>query len=137
MAGGLAATAAAVAAFMLLGPTWRGTTDGPPALRGGDNLEAPRPYEAVFLQATDKGEGPSARLSWAPSPGADGYVIELRTESLAPVIRLGPVSDTTLVVSRSFLPADSPAHLLWRVIRMRDGDEPPRSRVMRLVWPGE
>lgn len=114
----VAAALVIIAAGIML---WRPWVQDRPALRGtSPESELGRP---LGLEAPQLLEDGNLRLAWQPLEGADSYHVCLYDRDLSELIRFGPVSETTLVLRRSMLPADAPATMLWRIIALDEGDE--------------
>jgi len=62
-------------------------------------------------------------LDWTPMDGADSYQVHLYDEDLNTIVLFEPTVETTLVISRSVIPADAPGVLIWRVVALQKGDE--------------
>lgn len=111
-----------VAAGMLW---WKPWVEDPLVLRGTIPAETKSPLELAAPQALDDG---SLLLSWSPFDSVDIYEVRLYDESLSELARFGPLTETTLVLTRSMLPEDAPSAMLWRVVALDEGDEVAASR---------
>jgi hypothetical protein len=71
-------------------------------------------------------------LRWRAVVEADAYRVDLRDASSRLVLRLGPVADTTLAVSRGRFPKALPSPVFYQVIALREGRPVARSRPVEL-----
>jgi hypothetical protein len=89
-------------------------------------LRSPSPVgvsQPLALSAPQELSGGRVLLEWTPMDGADSYQVRLYGGDFNGIALLEPTSETTFVIDRSLLPADTPDVLIWRVFAFRRGDE--------------
>lgn len=99
---------------------WQPWTEDRTVLRGTKPAAF---HEPLDLKAPQKLSRGAVRLEWMPMPGADSYQVCIYDQDLQTVCRLEPTRETTMVVDRHMLPADTPSALIWRVVALERGDE--------------
>ena len=114
---GLAAAAAAVAIAAVV--LWQDRTPAPPVLRN-DTAGTAAAFSLFPAEALTPG---TVRLSWRSVPGAGSYQVRVYTSGLDEIYRHPSVTDTSIVIRPSGLPAaaGSPG-LVWRVYALRGDD---------------
>ena len=80
--------------------------------------------QAFTLSPAQVAADGSVHLSWSAMTGADHYQVRIFGPDFAEIYRSANVSETTLIVERSALPANLPAtlDLTWRVSALSQGD---------------
>lgn len=117
-----------VAAGMLW---WQPWIQDQPVLRSTTPAETGIPLDLAPPQALEDG---SLRLAWQPFDGADSYEVRLYDGDLSELTRIGPLTKTTMVLTRSMLPAGVPAAMLWRVVALDEGDKIAASKLAPLEF---
>ena len=86
--------------------------------------ESTSQQQAFALSPAQVAADGSIHLSWSAMTGADQYQVRIFGPDFAEVYRSANVSETTLVVERSALPANLPPtlDLTWRVSALSQGD---------------
>lgn len=90
----------------------------------GVNLrEEPAANHMTLAPAEVRPDG-SIHLRWGVVPGADAYHVRVYGPGLTEVYRSGEVTESSLTIDRSDLPADLPPtlDLMWRVYALHAGD---------------